>query len=366
MAELTQAQVLERAHRFLMDDFHNLPDYAREYLKSRGLSYNYLKRAGCGFLNPESSLTLQKNTGKAARETLKKVGFITPSEQFLSDAIYFPLYDHDGRIYSFSIRLLPTSEFVKNGGSPHWTMKIPISYPIGCNYPKSGLDPYRGRATFVCEGAPDTITLLQNGYNAIGLVGISNWRDQYIDFLHTSGIVIAFDRDENLSGQKASAKLARRLASAGLQNSIYFLELPMGEDINSFYDENFFAYSKSHMRRFLDTKTGSAWVVEQTKKAAKKHNNQMSEKIRLAKEKRIVNVFQHLFGNSPLYEFERGYKTLCPFHRDHRASLHLYTDTNSFFCFGCQAAGDTIDLVRRARPQEDFNREILPLILEVE
>lgn len=37
----------------------------------------------------------------------------------------------------------------------------------------------------------------------------------------------------------------------------------------------------------------------------------------------------------------------CPFHDEERPSLVVYPITRSFFCFGCKAAGDVIDFVRR-------------------
>ena len=37
----------------------------------------------------------------------------------------------------------------------------------------------------------------------------------------------------------------------------------------------------------------------------------------------------------------------CPFHDEEHPSLVVYPSTRSFFCFGCKAAGDGIDFVRR-------------------
>jgi len=39
-----------------------------------------------------------------------------------------------------------------------------------------------------------------------------------------------------------------------------------------------------------------------------------------------------------------GRKALCPFHEDKEASLRLYPDTGSFYCFGCGNSGDLIKL----------------------
>lgn len=38
----------------------------------------------------------------------------------------------------------------------------------------------------------------------------------------------------------------------------------------------------------------------------------------------------------------------CPFHEDEHPSFAVYSETRSFYCFGCNAGGDVIDFVRRA------------------
>lgn len=38
---------------------------------------------------------------------------------------------------------------------------------------------------------------------------------------------------------------------------------------------------------------------------------------------------------------------LCPFHNEKTPSFAVYPDTQSFYCFGCGAAGDAINFVRK-------------------
>ncbi len=38
---------------------------------------------------------------------------------------------------------------------------------------------------------------------------------------------------------------------------------------------------------------------------------------------------------------------LCPFHNEKSPSFHIYTENNTFYCFGCGAGGDVITFVRR-------------------
>ena len=37
----------------------------------------------------------------------------------------------------------------------------------------------------------------------------------------------------------------------------------------------------------------------------------------------------------------------CPFHKEDKPSLKIYTDTNTFNCFGCSANGDVIEFIQK-------------------
>ena len=43
----------------------------------------------------------------------------------------------------------------------------------------------------------------------------------------------------------------------------------------------------------------------------------------------------------------RDYIALCPFHSEKTPSFHIYTETQSFYCFGCGAGGDVITFIKR-------------------
>ena len=38
---------------------------------------------------------------------------------------------------------------------------------------------------------------------------------------------------------------------------------------------------------------------------------------------------------------------LCPFHGEKTPSFNIYTETDSFYCFGCGAAGDVISFIMK-------------------
>ncbi len=49
-------------------------------------------------------------------------------------------------------------------------------------------------------------------------------------------------------------------------------------------------------------------------------------------------------GKLMLRECGNKYSALCPFHEERHASFYLYSETNTFHCFGCQENGDVIKL----------------------
>ena len=67
----------------------------------------------------------------------------------------------------------------------------------------------------------------------------------------------------------------------------------------------------------------------------------------------MQDVFRLVKAGVPLREAARRFgleansagMVRCPFHEDHIPSLRLYDD--HFYCFGCHAHGDAVDLVSR-------------------
>lgn len=56
----------------------------------------------------------------------------------------------------------------------------------------------------------------------------------------------------------------------------------------------------------------------------------------------IIEVMEYYGFNA-----NRHNKITCPFHLDRTASLKIFSDTNSFYCFGCGQGGTVIDFVQK-------------------
>nr|WP_319570052.1 CHC2 zinc finger domain-containing protein [uncultured Draconibacterium sp.] len=65
----------------------------------------------------------------------------------------------------------------------------------------------------------------------------------------------------------------------------------------------------------------------------------------------IKEIKQHLSILTVLNHYnlnpDRHQMLKCPFHEDDQPSLKIYTETNTFNCFGCNANGDVIELIQR-------------------
>lgn len=66
-------------------------------------------------------------------------------------------------------------------------------------------------------------------------------------------------------------------------------------------------------------------------------------------------AFDLLLTKLNIFSPEPLYKVVCPFHQDVNASLQINRDTMFWYCYGCQAKGSTLELVKYKHPNwSDF------------
>jgi DNA primase catalytic core len=68
-------------------------------------------------------------------------------------------------------------------------------------------------------------------------------------------------------------------------------------------------------------------------------NNTISDKARILERLTVVDVYGHP------KQVGKDYVMKCPFHEEKTASFHIYTDSLSFKCYGCNKAGSVFDFV---------------------
>ena len=90
-------------------------------------------------------------------------------------------------------------------------------------------------------------------------------------------------------------------------------------------------------------------------KLRNQNNLKFKEQIKRAKEVSIEDLI-----NRAGYEIRMNF-IKCPFHDDGSASLKIYPETNTWWCFGCQSGSSTIDFIMKTN-QCDLKQAIDYLI----
>ena len=63
--------------------------------------------------------------------------------------------------------------------------------------------------------------------------------------------------------------------------------------------------------------------------------------------KNAIDIADIIGERVTLRKTARGYVGLCPFHEEKTPSFNVFNDTQSYYCFGCQAAGDIFTFVMK-------------------
>ncbi len=72
-------------------------------------------------------------------------------------------------------------------------------------------------------------------------------------------------------------------------------------------------------------------------------SNEIIEQIRDA-----IDISEIIGDRVKLKRSSRGYEGLCPFHAEKTPSFHVYTDTKTYYCFGCHEAGNIFTFLMKA------------------
>lgn len=122
-----------------------------------------------------------------------------PYFAYFAHTLLFPFYFEDEVVYiqGRTIEKLTYHRDGKNKQQRKWNnlaKNVPCPYNVNIL-----LHPdIRDEEVLICEGAIDTLTLLDNGYNAIGLIGAGNFNVKWIRYFEKYNAipVIALDSDE--------------------------------------------------------------------------------------------------------------------------------------------------------------------------
>ena len=68
----------------------------------------------------------------------------------------------------------------------------------------------------------------------------------------------------------------------------------------------------------------------------------------------MSKCFDDVLKHLNIFSEQTIYKVICPFHGDKNPSLQINRDKDFFYCYGCQASGTTIDLLKLSYPNKNI------------
>lgn len=207
---------------------------ALDYLHSRALSDNTIRRFGLGY-SPSNRFAL--------RDHLRKLGFndneiVNANLAFrssdgryivdrFSDRAMFPIIDLRGNVIAFGGRIMSDRKPKYLNTSDTLAFKKSSNLFSLNNAKNTG-----ERTLILCEGYMDVIALNQAGFkNAVATLGTALTSEQALLIKrYADEVVICYDADE--AGQKATARAIGILRDAGL--NIRIITIPDGKDPDEF------------------------------------------------------------------------------------------------------------------------------------
>ncbi len=212
---------------------------AKDYLLKRGLSEDIIKTFRVGFAPDRwDTVTLEVMKMGLSQEILSKSGLLMTKDSGgyydrFRQRIMFPIADINGKVQAFGGRIFGDGEGAKYMNSP----ETPIYHKGRTLF---GLDQSRdeirnSRTAILVEGYMDLIRLYQQGFKyVVAGTGTAFTREQAgLIKRFADKVFVCYDGDN--AGQKAAQKAGLTLLDKGLDVAI--IELPGGEDPDSFFDE---------------------------------------------------------------------------------------------------------------------------------
>lgn len=199
-----------------------LDQESRDYLLGRGLTEDTLARFLL-FSVSDYQQADQHLKGKFSRDELQRAGVLSErgSLIFYKHKIIIPFMS-EGRIVFLQGRR--TDE-----GQPKYLhLKRPV--PM---YNTDVLDELeKGSKVYVCEGVFDAMVLTQNGYKAVAILGVNNFKSEATELFKGLSVVLCLDNDE--AGQRGTQELAKMFLLKG--QAVTSKRLPDGvKDISDYF-----------------------------------------------------------------------------------------------------------------------------------
>ena len=189
-----------------------MSDIGKKYLNGRGIS---------NFLIQNYNLTDIKDNKKTedflkenfTMEDLIESGLFRISDKtkkpyfaYFKHRLIFPFYKDDAVVYVQGRDINPDGK-VKyyNSGS-----EVPCPYNVNLVFNNPDIE---GELVYITEGIIDCLSLMEMGYNAIGIIGIGGFKRDWVSMLKNVKVFLAFDNEEKEQIQTAVKKSVQNIVN---------------------------------------------------------------------------------------------------------------------------------------------------------
>lgn len=375
---LMNRRLLKDASLFYHQTLMSLPrsHEAWDYIRFRGISEETVERFLLGFTGEDS-------TGENLLQFMRGEGYNIPMvySKLFSKAtnlwnsqekmfptlgtkrITFPVPAEGNQVFNITSRTIPSSRSAfrhKHLSQSKWTFYDPAS--IQDNSP-----------VFIVEGPMDRLSLEQIGYPSVCFLGTNGFKPEYAHFFKKPNVVFCVPDSE----PNAVSRNANFLTYFKILEGVYpyiprmmVIDLPRKGsekvDPNSFFCGMGEGLAKHKMAELCRKSTPIQRCPEYAefirKRQEKKRKEEKNKTKRILVDKilsvPIVSVMEILGVELIRMGGKYMCKCISPDHEDSTPSMAVYPDTNTFFCFGCRASGDSIkaiSLVKRMNFNEACN-----------
>lgn len=311
------------------------------YLKNRGIPTATLKyyRVGATMSPPNLFETLKNQYDP---EYLVDSNLIYYQDgnytDVLRNCIVIPMYDKQERVTTLTARKI-------NNEDGNGKYRILPNTRILNYFGEQSLNPEKlkmfnyNKAAFICEGQFDTMSLASIGLVSLGIIGVNNMREELFTKLKGifSDIVIAFDNDA--AGHSASVQAAGYLANYLPNVQVWRVNIPRQyKDINSWLCGNPSKFT-------IETIVNNLQEIKEAPISFKKPNDiKTNPELALLKQIDLSRFVQEANPEVQFTKYGRTLRCQCVFsdHSETKGSFVIYTNNNSFYCYGCGRGGDII------------------------
>ncbi|MBO7383331.1 MAG: toprim domain-containing protein [Fibrobacter sp.] len=143
-------------------------------------------------------------------EILKHVGLFSEKGnlKYYKHPLIFPYLDEGRRAFYFQARAIDKTVVPKE---LNLTGSVPYPYNL------SALDQKVGWV-YLCEGAVDTLTFLNQKINAVGIPGVSSFKVEWLPLFKNKSVVLCLDKDD--AGRRGTEYLQTVFGQAGIRTIV--------------------------------------------------------------------------------------------------------------------------------------------------